>query len=137
MTTRTLHIQVLIDKRAYQDQIDLFRKRFGESVEVSPELCASVASLFSWDWAAEKLLSDAARADYKRIRDAARADYTRIEAQAWADYMRIAATARADYKRIRDAARADYERIEAQARADYERIVATAFATAYIKDKST
>jgi hypothetical protein len=107
-----LQLQTLIDKDACPDQCDLFRKKFGSSVDVTPELCESVASLFHFSWAAEHLLS----------------------AQALADYIRIGAPAWADYERIKAPALADYERIKASALADYQRITARTFGELYCRE---
>jgi hypothetical protein len=65
MNSRTLTLQTLIDKDACEDQVDLFRAKFGESVEVTEALCRSVAFEFSWSWAADKLLSKRSRANYQ------------------------------------------------------------------------
>ena len=53
--TRTLTLQTLIDKHACLSQAELFGNTFGDSVEVTPELCLSVADKFDWDWAARHL----------------------------------------------------------------------------------
>ncbi len=85
-----LTLQTLIDKRACKDQVALFREMFGDSVEITEELCASFAR-FDFTWAAQHLLSVAAWDDYLRNRETA-----------WADYLRIKGSApRADYARSR------------------------------------
>jgi hypothetical protein len=71
---RTLKLSQLIAANACQWQVDKFRARFGEFVEVTRELCESVANEFDFDWAAANLLSAPARAKYKRV-----------AAPAWAD----------------------------------------------------
>ena len=43
--------------RACGAQVALFRKYFGEEVEVTEALCVKHAQEFSWDWAAVNLLS--------------------------------------------------------------------------------
>ena len=92
------------------DQLPLFRRKFGNSVEVTVQLAESVASEFDWDWAARNLL----------------------KAPAWAEYDRVTAPARAEYDRVTAAARAECDRVRAAARAEYDRVRAAAFATAYI-----
>ena len=62
-----LYISQLIDKRACRDQVDFFRSKFGESVDVTPELCASVAAEFDFAWASRRLLSAPALAEYQRV----------------------------------------------------------------------
>ena len=90
--SRVLTLATLIDKGACSSQVDLFRSRFGESVEVTAELCASVAAVFDWDWAARNLLSPPAWAEYERVR-----------APAWAEHERVTAPALAEYERVRAA----------------------------------
>jgi hypothetical protein len=104
---RTLKLSQLIAAKACQSQIDKFRARFGESVEVTRELCESVASEFDFDWAAANLLSALARAEYDRVRAAAWAEYARVVALAWDEYVRVRAPAWAEYDRVRAAAFAD------------------------------
>ena len=91
--SRVLTLATLIDKGACSSQVDLFRSRFGESVEVTAELCASVAAVFDWDWAARNLLSPPAWAEYERVRAPAWAEDERVTAPASAEYERVRATA--------------------------------------------
>ena len=115
-----LYISQLIDKGACRDQVRLFRARFGESVDVTPELCASVAAEFDFSWAARYLLSPPALAEYQRAKAPARAEYQRATATAFAKYQRATAPAWAEYQRA-----------TATAFAEYQRATASAFANAY------
>ena len=117
--SRTLTLQTLIDEHACLSQAELFSNTFGDSVEVTPELCLSVADKFDWDWAARHLLSSVARADYVRATEACADDYDRVTAPAWADYVRATASAQADYNRATAPAWADYGRVMASAPASY------------------
>jgi hypothetical protein len=110
--SRVLTLATLIDKRACNSHVELFRSRFGESVEVTAELCASVAAMFDWGWAASNLLSPPALAEYDRV----------------------TAPALAEYERVTAPALAEYERVKAPALAEYERVTATAWAQSYIGD---
>ena len=135
-------LQMLIDAKACAPQVDLFRRTFGDSVNVTVARVKKVAALFDWRYArrfldAEGLADydracDAAWADYERACDAAWADYNRIRDAARADCDRTRAAAWADYDRACDAAWADYNRIRAAAWAGRKRICAAAWATAYI-----
>ena len=91
--SRKLLLSTLIDKHACEEQVELFCQTFGESVEITAELCESVADKFYWAWAAENLLSASAWADYKRVTAPARAEYERVTESAWAEYARVAAPA--------------------------------------------
>ena len=138
-----LKLQTLIDRGACADQVALFRAKFGESVDVTHELCASVASEFDFCWAARNLLPPAAYAEYARVRAPAYAKYKRVTAPAYAKYKRVTApdyaeykrvtdAAYAEYERVRDAAYAEYERVRAPAYAEYKRVIAREFARQYI-----
>jgi cell division septum initiation protein DivIVA len=97
---------------ACADQVALFRETFGARVAVTVPAMEAVANLFDWEWAAQHLLSAAARAEYARAR-----------APAWAEYERVTAAALAEYERVTAAAWAEYERVRAAAWAEYERVV--------------
>ena len=86
-----LKLQTLIDLGACQPQVDLSRARFGESVDITPELCESVASELDFEWAAEKLLTPTARKEYRRVMEAAYAECERVTAPAYAEYERVIA----------------------------------------------
>ena len=76
-----LLLQTLIDKRACTAQVQLFRQTFGESVEITPALCESVAAQFDWTWASNNLLTPAAYAEYERVQGPAYAEYKRVQAR--------------------------------------------------------
>ncbi len=109
MTARITYAQ-LRASGACRDQLALFKRKFGDSVEVTVQLAESVANEFDWDWAASKLL----------------------KAAAWDEYYRVRAAARDEYYHVTAAARAECERVTAAAWAEYYRVTAPAFATAYI-----
>ncbi len=88
-----LHLKQLTDKGACQEQVDLFHTLFGDSVDVTEELCASVAGKFDLDWAASNLLTPSAEAEYKRATASAGAEYKRVVASAWVEYERVVAAA--------------------------------------------
>jgi cell division septum initiation protein DivIVA len=124
MTSRTLTLATLKKKGACKEQVVLFRKMFGKSVEITEALCVEHAAVFSWGWAAENLLTAAALAEYQRVRAAALAEYQRVTAAALAECERVTAPAWAEYARVTAAALAEYERVKA-----------ATWARAYIGDK--
>lgn len=79
-------LQDLVDNGACADQRAEFVRRFGRSVEITVELCMSVAHVFDWNWAAAKLLKtpawDAYEAAKKTAWDACKA----ATKPAWAAY---------------------------------------------------
>jgi hypothetical protein len=93
---KILTLKQLVKAKACKEQCDEFKRRFGASVEITPELCESVASVFSFYWATEHLLTAPARAKYERIR--AHAEGTSASRRT---YERIVAHARTEYERIR------------------------------------
>jgi hypothetical protein len=104
MTSRTLTLATLKKKGACKEQVALFRKMFGRSVEITEALCVEHAAVFSWGWAAENLLTAAALAEYQRVRAAALAKYQRVMAAALAEFGRVTAAALAEYERVKAAA---------------------------------
>lgn len=109
---------------ACRSQLALFKRKFGQQVEVRVETGVSVADQFDWQWAATNLLTATAWAEYDRVRLAAGAEYLRTTEAAWAEYNRALATAWAEYNRVRLAAWAEYDRV-----------LAVAFCTAYINQE--
>jgi hypothetical protein len=137
-----LHLKQLTDKGARQEQVNLFRTLFGDSVDVTEELCASVTGKFDFYWAASNLLTPSARAEYERVAAPAWAEYERIMAAGEAGFKRIMAARKAEYirataavwaeqERARAAVWAEHERARVSAGAEYVRATAVAFANAY------
>ena len=65
MEARTLTLATLKSKGACVEQVALFRKMFGKSVQITEALCVEHASAFSWKWAAENLLTASAWATFE------------------------------------------------------------------------
>jgi hypothetical protein len=122
--------QMLIDAKAFTEQVDLFEEIFGDSVVVTLKRSEKVAALFHWDLAI-RLLDAQGRAEYQRAMTPARAEYQRVDVAALAEYMRATTPAWAGYKRAK-APLAEYRRATADAGAEYDRAAAAAWATAFI-----
>src|SRR4030042_3400722 len=94
--SRKLKLSTIIAARADCDQVELLRNLFGESV--TEKRAISVAEKFDWVWAANNLLSLAARdrvfADIAIARERFRADIA--EALEWHDADTIPAEKRYD-----------------------------------------
>ncbi len=88
-----LTLQQLLELDVCEGQCLLFAEHFGKEVEVTEELCEKFAGVFHWDWAAQNLLKDTARAKYIRAVAPARAEYHRavVPAPALAEYSRVKA----------------------------------------------
>ena len=80
---KTLTASTLEQKHACVAAIGLFRKSFGEAIEITPELCAEHAQDFDFDWAARHLLSAPALAEYEKARAPALAEYEKARAPAF------------------------------------------------------
>ena len=93
-------LQQLIDAGACKNQLELFAKLFGNSVEVTEERALLVVDQFDWSWAG-RLLSESACAEYDRVRALAWAEFNRVCALAWAEYDRVPKSAQAaEYDRV-------------------------------------
>jgi hypothetical protein len=133
----TITAKRLEELGACQDQVDAFRAIWGDGpAPMTVETALEHAQVFNWNWAADKLLSDAAWEEYLRAEAAAWDEYLRATPSAYAEYARAVASARAEYKRAWAAAWAEYDRATALASAEYERACARAFAEAYIKQET-
>jgi hypothetical protein len=136
-TNRVLTLQTLVQKGVCPSQRKLFKKLFGNSVNITPELCAGVAKQFNWDWAAKYLLSAKAWAAYTAASATACAEYRAAIAPAWAAYEAATAAyeaATAAYRAAAAEVDAEYRAATAPAWAAYEVAAAKAWAEAYIND---
>ena len=116
----TITAKRLEELGACQDQVAAFRAIWGDGpAPMTVEAAVEHAQTFNWKWAAQYLLTYAARAEYKRAAK-----------EAWAEYYR------AEYERAADVAWAEYYRAKDAAWAEYERARARAFAEAYIKQET-
>jgi hypothetical protein len=130
----TITAKRLEELGACQSQIDAFRALWGDGpAPMTVETALEHAQTFEWEWAADKLLTDAARAEYERARAAAWAEAARAEA---AEFERATAPALAEYLRARASAWDEYDRAKDAAWAEFERAKARAFAEAYIKQEA-
>ena len=77
--------------RACADQVTEFQRRFGKSVEVTEEICLSVAKVFNWNWAALYFLPAPARKAYDEA--TVRKAYDEEVAPAWKSYQEARAQA--------------------------------------------
>ena len=96
---------------ACREQVDEFAARFGEFVDITPDLCESVANIFDWSWASRNLLRAPALAEYNRVFASARAEYDRVCDAARTEYDRALAPALAEYNRVFASALAEYDRV--------------------------
>lgn len=84
MEQRTLTLQTLLYKGACEEQTDLFKKLFPDGqVTVTVELAMALADKWSWDWAAETLLSDDGWREWLRETQPAEDTYQRQMRPFW------------------------------------------------------
>lgn len=86
MKSRTLLLSTLVQPEVCSGQVDLFKQTFGDSVEVTTELCKKYASDFDWSWAASNLISASAQKIYDETCAPARKVCNEICASAWKIY---------------------------------------------------
>ena len=123
---KTITLQQLIDKDACDYQVELFKKTFGDSVEVTRELAIKYAKDFAFDWAADNLLDAPTRKIYKKTRDTAMVIYNASEATALTIYKETCAPARKLYDETCATANKIYNASEATASKIYEETCAPA-----------
>ena len=145
---KTLSIRKLKLLGACEEQVKLFQELFGDSVEVTPELCATYAGQFDWDWAAQRLLSatankafDEAVASANKARDEAVAPANKAydEAVAPANKARDEAVVTANKARDEAVVTANKARDEAVFTANKSllEVKARAFVTAFLSSTPT
>ena len=69
--SRILTLQQLRDVRACDEQVELFKQHFGDSVRVTVARAKKFSTVFNFDFAARHFLSTAARKVYEDTRAAA------------------------------------------------------------------
>lgn len=107
--------EYLRQKNACAEHVEFFVATFGQEVDITPTLCASVADKFDWGWAARHLLSAPLLAEYDKAVAPLRAEYLKAVAPLWAEYNKAVAPLRAE---------AEYEKDVAQRWAEYLKAVA-------------
>ena len=91
-TSRILTLDQLIQAKACQEQVNLFKELFGSEVKVTVRKAQSVASKFDWNFAAAHLLSSSGYTEYDKVRAPALSEYKKVCAPAWAEYDKVCAT---------------------------------------------
>ena len=143
--SRILTLETLKSKKACNEQVELFQKMFGDSVEITPELCIKHAKYFYFNWAAKNLLSNAALNKYNAEknaawekydaeRNAASDKYHAEENAAWEKYDAERNAAYDKYNAEKNAALDKYHVEENAAWEKYRDERASIFANAYIND---
>jgi hypothetical protein len=128
MKKTTITVSMLNDHKACQEQIERFRKCFGESVKVTVRRAPSVANEFEWDLAAGYFLRGKASKEYEKKKFVAETKYQSITGPVWATYQ--AAKSFAKYAYDSSIALADkiYDRHEIEGYANHARYKRQAWA---------
>ena len=122
---RTLTLKQLTEAHACEEQVKLFKKHFGASVEVTELLAESLARKFDFGWAGEHLLGHAAQAEYLKVCAAAGTEYLKAHDAAGAEYQKVC-----------DVAWAELEKATKPPRDKYDKVRAVTFARLYIADQT-
>ncbi len=99
--SRSLLLSTLVEKGACNEQVTLFKQRFGIEVQVTEELALSMASVFDWNWASYNLLSRPALKEYNKVYDPSRKEYYKICDSALKEYYKICDSSRKEYDKVR------------------------------------
>ena len=112
--------QMLLDKKACSEQVELFVSLFGEEVTVTKANCLKAwKARIDFNWAAYNLLTSEQGKHYGAIEQQAYEEYGAIQQPAWGAYLSIQRQA---YEK--------YEAIKQQAYEEYNKQCALAFYTA-------
>ncbi len=133
----TITLEWLAEQYACEDQIEIFKKVFGDSAELNEtNAVKALEAELDLDWLARHILTTTALEEFERIQAIAEDEYERILAIAEDEYERIRATSwdeyersghsEAEYDRIKDPAWAEFSRVIKTALAEYDRVMATA-----------
>lgn len=136
--SKTLKLSDLTDKKACEEQVKLFKKLFGEELELtSEEQAVEIAlehySKFNRNWVIANLLDLPTQEEYQKVRQLAwkeyekvqqptREEYRRIQQPAWREYRRIQQLAREEYLNVEKPAWKEYMRVERPAWKEYLRV---------------
>ena len=112
-------IELLQDRRACHEQVDLFAATFPEGVHVTEAMCLAVYDKFDFDWAARHLLPPWGVAEYKAKHALIRAEYKAKHDPIRAEYKAKHAPIRAEYEAKHDPIWAEYEAKHDPIRAEY------------------
>ena len=120
-------IKQLEEHGACIKQVRRFKRLFGSEVSVTKARCLKHTQQFDFNWAAFKLLSRPARAEYNKARMAAWAEYDEARMAAWAEYDEARMATWAEHKKALRPAWAEYNKAKAAAWAEYNKARALAF----------
>ena len=128
---KVITLGMLIRKKACQNQVDLFKKYFGKSVEITEDICLKYYNEFEFDWLIDNMLNEERREAYKAIKEPAWEDYKAIQGPANEAYKVIQRSVYEAYKVIHGPAYIAYKAIQEPAYEAYNKEKARAFCVAY------
>ena len=131
---RRITLEQLCKAGACDDQVAVFEALFGDGVEATPPRCRAHAHMFSFEWAAKRLLSPPALIKYESAAVAARLEYEEASDAAFDKYKLVAITAGTKYVEACTIAFPKYEKARALAKTKYKEAIALAFCDAYNAD---
>lgn len=118
-------VDKLIQARACQEQVDLFRETFPDGAEVSVDTAVSVAEIFDWDFAAMHFLSIEGTKVYNKAEAPFWETYYKTVAPLWETCLDVDAPCLESYNEARDLLWRTYKRA-----------CARVFAELYIKENN-
>ena len=92
-----LTVELLKKREACREQVDLFAATFPDGVEITEAVCLSVADMFDFEWAAARLFTAGAWANYLAGRARIQEEYRAKRASIQAEYGAKLAASLEDY----------------------------------------
>ena len=112
---KVITLAMLIEKKAYAKQVELFKQYFGESVEIAEEICIEYFHEFNINWLAGNMLNEVQRELYYTIEDPAYVAFKAFQESALKEYEAIEGIAYETYLDIQEDALVAYEKEQAKA----------------------
>jgi len=111
----------LTDNDACSSQARLFKRLFGDRVEVTLETMDKYGSKFDVGWAVQNLLDKPAYDEYDKVQQPAYDEYDKVKQSAYDKY-----------KKVKQSAYDEYWKVKQSAWDKYKKVKQSAFVQAYI-----
>jgi hypothetical protein len=124
---------LLKEKKACKEQLDLFEQRIGlnKPIPLTKKTIQKFSQLFDLDWAANNLLDLDDQNEYKKAMAPAYAEYLKADETAYSKYQKAKDILLAEYNKAKDPVQAEFKKAIATAFAEYDKAKATVFVRLY------
>ena len=131
-----LTVELLKKREACREQVNLFAATFPDGVEITEAVCLSVADKFDFEWAAARLFTAGAWANYLAGRAAILVEYNAKRARIRAEYEAKCAASLAEYLSGRVRILEEYRTECAPIGAEYQRQRAALLWAEYLSQRA-